>query len=150
MKVHILGISGTFMSGIAILAKKKGHEVTGSDTSCYDPIKSILEKENISVIKGHKIKDVKDKDLIIIGNVMSRGNPIVEYILKNNMNYIISHRSGETEDTFISDLSVAMDGGQIKTGSVCRSDRTAKYNRLLRIEEELQNSKLCNSLNFIK
>ena len=44
MKVHILGISGTFMSGIAILAKKKGHEVTGSDTSCYDPIKSILEK----------------------------------------------------------------------------------------------------------
>ena len=88
MKVHILGISGTFMSGIAILAKKKGYEVTGSDTSCYDPIKSILEKENISVIKGHKIKDIKDKDLIIIGNVMSRGIPIVEYILKNNINYI--------------------------------------------------------------
>ena len=88
MKVHILGISGTFMSGIAILAKKKGHEVTGSDTSCYDPIKSILEKENISVIKGHKIKDIKDKDLIIIGNVMSRGNPIVEYVLRNNMNYV--------------------------------------------------------------
>ena len=88
MKVHILGISGTFMSGIAILAKKKGHEVTGSDTSCYDPIKSILEKENISVIKGHKIKDIKNKDLIIIGNVMSRGNPVVEYILKNKMNYV--------------------------------------------------------------
>ena len=88
MKVHILGISGTFMSGIAILAKKKGYEVTGSDTSCYDPIKSILEKENISVIKGHKIKDIKDKDLIIIGNVMSRGIPIVEYILKNNINDI--------------------------------------------------------------
>ena len=87
MKVHILGISGTFMSGIAILAKKKGHEVTGSDTSCYDPIKSILEKENISVIKGHKIKDIKNKDLIIIGNVMSRGNPVVEYILKNKMDY---------------------------------------------------------------
>ena len=46
MKVHILGISGTFMSGIAILAKKKGYDVTGSDTSCYDPIKSILDKEN--------------------------------------------------------------------------------------------------------
>ncbi len=88
MKVHILGISGTFMSGIAILAKKKGYEVTGSDTSCYDPIKSILEKENISVIKGHKIKDIKDKDLIIIGNVMSRGNPIVEYILKNDIDYV--------------------------------------------------------------
>ena len=74
----------------------------------------------------------------------------IEMAKKNNMNYIISHRSGETEDTFISDLSVAMNGGQIKTGSVCRSDRTAKYNRLLRIEEELQNSRLCNSLNFIK
>ena len=50
---------------------------------------------------------------------------------------VISHRSGETSDTFIADLAVAMDAGQIKTGSLCRSDRTAKYNRLLRIEEEL-------------
>ena len=66
------------------------------------------------------------------------------------MNYIISHRSGETEDTFISDLSVAMGGGQIKTGSVCRSDRTAKYNRLLRIEERIKNAKLKDNLNFIK
>jgi len=87
MKIHILGIAGTFMSGIAILAKRKGHEVTGSDTSCYDPIKSILKKENINVIIGHKIKDVRDKDLVIIGNVMSRGNSVVEYILKNNKNY---------------------------------------------------------------
>ena len=50
---------------------------------------------------------------------------------------IISHRSGETEDTFISDLSVAINAGQIKTGSLCRTDRTAKYNQLLRIEELL-------------
>lgn len=49
----------------------------------------------------------------------------------------ISHRSGETEDTFIADLSVATGAGQIKTGSLCRSERVAKYNRLLRIEEEL-------------
>ena len=68
----------------------------------------------------------------------------------NGMNYIISHRSGETEDTFISDLSVAMGGGQIKTGSVCRSDRTAKYNRLLRIEEQIENARLKDNLNFIK
>ena len=87
MKIHILGIAGTFMSAIAILAKKKGHEVTGSDTSCYDPMKSILEKKNIKVINGHKIKDVKNKDLIIIGNIMSRGNSVIEYILKNNINY---------------------------------------------------------------
>jgi len=51
--------------------------------------------------------------------------------------FIISHRSGETEDTFIADFSVAMGGAQIKTGSLCRSERTAKYNRLLEIEREL-------------
>ena len=50
---------------------------------------------------------------------------------------IISHRSGETEDTFIADLAVAVGSGQIKTGAPCRSDRTAKYNRLLKIEEEI-------------
>ena len=70
------------------MQKRKGHEVTGSDTSCYDPIKSILKQENINVIIGHKIKDVKDKDLIIVGNVMSRGNPVIEYILKNNRNFV--------------------------------------------------------------
>ena len=50
---------------------------------------------------------------------------------------IISHRSGESEDTTIADLAVATNAGQIKTGSLCRSERVAKYNRLLRIEEEL-------------
>ena len=50
---------------------------------------------------------------------------------------VISHRSGETEDSFIADLAVATNAGQIKTGSLSRSDRTAKYNRLIRIEEEL-------------
>lgn len=50
---------------------------------------------------------------------------------------VISHRSGETADTFIADLAVAVNSGQIKTGSLCRSDRVAKYNQLLRIEEEL-------------
>ena len=51
---------------------------------------------------------------------------------------IFSHRSGETEDTTIADLAVATNAGQIKTGSLCRTDRVAKYNQLLRIEEELQ------------
>jgi enolase len=49
----------------------------------------------------------------------------------------VSHRSGETEDTFIADLAVATNAGQIKTGSASRSDRMAKYNQLLRIEEDL-------------
>ena len=54
---------------------------------------------------------------------------------KNNFSTIISHRSGETEDTFISDLSVGIDAGQIKTGSLSRSERVAKYNQLIRIED---------------
>ena len=54
----------------------------------------------------------------------------------NNYKSIISHRSGETEDTTISDLSVGLGAGQIKTGAPCRSDRVSKYNRLLWIEEE--------------
>ena len=51
--------------------------------------------------------------------------------------YVVSHRSGETEDAFLADFAVAMGGGQIKTGSACRSERIAKYNRLLEIEAEL-------------
>jgi enolase len=59
---------------------------------------------------------------------------------KEGYNCILSHRSGETEDTTIADLAVATNCGQIKTGSLSRSDRTAKYNQLLRIEEELSGS----------
>ncbi len=61
----------------------------------------------------------------------------VEMAHKNGYKAVISHRSGETEDTTIADLAVAWNTGQIKTGAPCRSDRVAKYNRLLRIEEEL-------------
>ena len=62
-------------------------------------------------------------------------------IAKNNKySCVISHRSGETEDTFIADLSVATNSGQIKTGSMTRSDRVAKYNQLIRIESNLQNN----------
>jgi enolase len=61
----------------------------------------------------------------------------IQLCRKAGWNYIISHRSGETEDTFMADFAVAMGGGQIKTGSACRSERIAKYNRLLEIEAEL-------------
>ena len=64
----------------------------------------------------------------------------INHAKTNNYTTIVSHRSGETEDTFISDLSVAYSCGQIKTGSLSRSDRVAKYNQLLRIEEELGNN----------
>jgi enolase len=64
----------------------------------------------------------------------------IELARTNNMTAVISHRSGETEDCFIADLAVATNAGQIKTGSLCRSDRIAKYNQLLRIEEDLGES----------
>ena len=61
----------------------------------------------------------------------------IDLAKKNNYSYIISHRSGETEDAIIADISVATNSGQIKTGSCSRTDRTAKYNQLLRIEDSL-------------
>jgi enolase len=62
---------------------------------------------------------------------------VVNLCRKAGLGYVISHRSGETEDTFLADFAVAMGAGQIKTGSACRSERIAKYNRLLEIESEL-------------
>ena len=73
----------------------------------------------------------------------------VELARKVNYGAVISHRSGETEDTFIADLSVAMGMGQIKTGSISRSDRVAKYNQLLRIEEHLGSQASIASINVL-
>ncbi len=64
----------------------------------------------------------------------------VELAHRNGYTSVMSHRSGETEDTTIADLAVALNCGQIKTGSASRTDRIAKYNQLLRIEEELGDS----------
>ena len=64
---------------------------------------------------------------------------VIELAKKNNFNTIISHRSGDTEDTFIADLAVGTASSQIKTGSLARSERVSKYNRIIRIEEELGN-----------
>jgi len=71
---------------------------------------------------------------------LSESLEAAELAFRNSYSVLVSHRSGETEDTFIADLSVALNSGQIKTGAPCRSDRTAKYNQLLRIEEELGES----------
>lgn len=71
-----------------------------------------------------------------IGTV-SEAMDTIELAHRSGYRTVISHRSGETEDTFISDLAVAVNGGQIKTGAPCRMERVAKYNKLLRIEEQL-------------
>lgn len=77
--------------------------------------------------------------LIKLNQIGSVSEAVKAVIMAKNAGYgcIISHRSGETEDTFIADMAVALDSGYIKTGAPCRSERVAKYNRLLRIEEEL-------------
>lgn len=75
---------------------------------------------------------------------------VVDYAKHAGYAPVVSHRSGESEDTFIADLAVATNAGQIKTGSLCRTDRVAKYNQLLRIEEELGSSAVYPSDFFAK
>jgi enolase len=83
--------------------------------------------------------DVANSILIKVNQIGTLTETLKAIELARTAGYtaVISHRSGETEDTFIADLAVATAVGQIKTGSLSRSDRTAKYNRLLRVEEEL-------------
>jgi len=88
----------------------------------------------------------KGIDLHVANSILIKVNQIgtltetlatIDLARKNNYTAVISHRSGETEDTTIADIAVATNAGQIKTGSLCRTDRVAKYNQLLRIAEEL-------------
>ena len=96
--------------------------------------------------KGDQVYIISGKDkgkLGIISKIVSEEKILVDGInlaKKHNYNCIISHRSGETEDVTIADMSVGTSSGQIKTGSLSRSDRVAKYNQLLRIEEQIGKS----------
>jgi enolase len=94
---------------------------------------------NINRLKEGVEKNVATSILIKLNQIgtLTETIDVVEFAKRNNYTTIISHRSGETEDTTIADLSVALNSGQIKTGAPCRTDRVAKYNQLLRIEEEL-------------
>ncbi|MCI5057771.1 MAG: phosphopyruvate hydratase [Flavobacteriales bacterium] len=99
-------------------------------------------------------EDAANSILIKVNQIGTLTETIDAVNLAKNNSYtsVMSHRSGETEDTTISDLSVALLTGQIKTGSASRSDRVAKYNRLLRIEEQLEGSAqyLGRNMNFLK
>ena len=94
----------------------------------------------VSSDKG--IKEKSANSILVKPNqigTLSETLEVISMAKKANFNTIISHRSGDTEDTFIADLAVATMSSQIKTGSLARSERVAKYNRLLRVEEELGN-----------
>jgi len=95
---------------------------------------------NLERLKKGVEKKIGNSILIKLNQIgtLSETMETIRYAHEKEYSTVISHRSGETEDTFIADLSVAVDSGQIKTGSLSRSERVAKYNRLLEIEEELK------------
>lgn len=89
MHIHILGICGTFMGGIAILAKAAGHRVTGCDANVYPPMSTQLEAHGISLIEGMDAAQVNLKpDVYVIGNVVTRGNLLIEEILNRGLPYV--------------------------------------------------------------
>jgi len=89
MHIHILGICGTFMGGIAVLAKQAGHKVTGCDANVYPPMSTQLEAQGIELIEGFSPEQTKlNPDIYVIGNVVSRGNPLMEEILNRGLPYI--------------------------------------------------------------
>ena len=89
MHIHILGICGTFMAGLASLAKSKGFKVTGCDQNVYPPMSTQLDEEGIKIIEGFDSSQTKLKpDIYIIGNVVKRGTPLMESILNNNLSFM--------------------------------------------------------------
>jgi UDP-N-acetylmuramate: L-alanyl-gamma-D-glutamyl-meso-diaminopimelate ligase len=88
MHLHILGICGTFMGGIAQLAQAMGHRVTGSDANVYPPMSTQLEAAGITLYQGYDTAQFDpEPDVVVIGNAMSRGNPAVEYVLARGLRY---------------------------------------------------------------
>ena len=88
MHIHILGICGTFMGGIAAIAKAMGHKVTGADANVYPPMSTQLEQLGIELTQGWDPAQLEPApDMVIIGNALSRGNPAVEYVLNTNIRY---------------------------------------------------------------
>ncbi len=126
----------------------------GLNETDYEGFKKLTEKLGSKVQLVGDDLFVTNKEIFAHGIEMGIANAIllkanqigtvtemletIDMAKKNNYKTIISHRSGETEDTFISDFAVGLDLGQIKTGSLSRTDRVCKYNQLLRIEEEMQ------------
>ena len=125
MHIHILGICGTFMGGIAVLAKDAGHTVTGCDANVYPPMSTQLEAQGIKLIEGFDPSQTAlNPDIYVIGNVVSRGNPLMEEILNKGLPYIsgpqwlaenILHPQGEPSKWV---LAVAGTHGKTTTSSM--------------------------------
>lgn len=128
------GLDESDWDGWALLTEKLGKKVqlVGDD----------LFVTNTAILKEGIDKNIGNSILIKFNQIGSLSETLDAINMAQDAGYtaVISHRSGETEDTTIADLAVATGAGQIKTGSLCRSDRVAKYNQLLRIEDRLQGS----------
>ncbi|HZN25869.1 MAG TPA: UDP-N-acetylmuramate:L-alanyl-gamma-D-glutamyl-meso-diaminopimelate ligase, partial [Burkholderiales bacterium] len=89
MHIHILGICGTFMGGIAVIARAAGHKVTGCDANVYPPMSTQLAAQGVELIEGYGADQVElVPDVYVIGNVVTRGNPLMEAILDRGLPYI--------------------------------------------------------------
>ena len=88
MHIHILGICGTFMGGIALLAREQGHQVTGSDQNVYPPMSTQLQQAGIELLQGYTEDHlIPAPDLVVIGNTLGRGNACIEYVLSQGLPY---------------------------------------------------------------
>ncbi|MBV1951508.1 MAG: phosphopyruvate hydratase [Cycloclasticus sp.] len=125
------GLDENDWEGWAYMTEKLGHKVqlVGDDLFVTNP----------KIFKQGIDKNIANSILIKVNQIGTLTETLAAIKMAHESGYtsVVSHRSGETEDTTIADLAVATCSGQIKTGSLCRSDRVAKYNRLLRIEEDL-------------
>jgi enolase len=125
------GLGEDDWNGWALLTKRLGDRVqlVGDDLFVTNP----------AIIQQGIQKSIANAVLVKVNQVgtLTETMQAIELAKRAAYGTVISHRSGETEDTFVADLAVAVNAGQIKTGSLARSERTAKYNQLLRIEEEL-------------
>nr|NGX46018.1 Enolase [Chlamydiota bacterium] len=128
------GLDQNDWEGWKILTERLGHKVqiVGDD----------LFVTNIKFLKKGIEQKIANAILIKVNQIgtLTETLDTIELAKQNGYTTIISHRSGETEDATIADIAVATNSGQIKTGSMSRSDRIAKYNRLLHIEDKLRSS----------
>ena len=88
MHIHILGICGTFMGSLALLARALGHTVTGSDANVYPPMSTQLENAGVTIEEGYLVEHLQPTpDLVVVGNAMKRGMDVIEYMLDNGLRY---------------------------------------------------------------
>src|SRR6202042_3039202 len=136
------GLAEDDWDGWKLLTRELGKSGIGLDSQIRKPIQLVGDDvfvTNPKIFARGISEKIGNAILIKLNQIGTVTETIeaVEMARKANYASIISHRSGETEDAFLADLAVAMSAGQIKTGSASRTDRVAKYNQLLRIEEEL-------------